>query len=144
MVTRFIPSADSYVDRALSFLGFTPLFQFFPQYHPRLHAIHLAAQVHLQRGIQNNQLLENYFQLLLDMHQTSSVFPILDQANIQQRFLQNWPDLRPLDKTKCLTLWPASISWGMVDRAINEPILWINSWLVQALEAAREVSGGRC
>jgi hypothetical protein len=30
----------------------------------------------------------------------------------------------------------------MVDRGIDEPTLWINPYLVQALEAAREVHNG--
>jgi hypothetical protein len=67
------------------------------------------------------------------------IFPELTVNTIRLCFTQH---SGPLGKASCLGPVPAEICWGMVDRGIDEPTLWINPYLAQALEAAREVHNG--
>ena len=140
----FFPSLNSKVDRTLSRLGFAALCQFYPEYHPKLFRIEEGIRRYLQDKDADLQIIDAYFLVLLRLHHHDpDTFPNLTTDDIRQRFTNNWPSMRPLSKSSCLTLEPTTICWGMVDRRISEPILWINPYLVQALEAAKEVSGDK-
>ena len=144
MLAMFIPSVDSNVAHILGRLGFVPLGQFFPEYHPRLYTIIEAIRTHLQTAAADNQILEANHRVLRHLHQVApDRFPELTVGEIREVFAQNWPRICPLPKVSCVRLGPTRIWWGMVDREIDEPILQINPYLIQTLETMQKVRGGK-
>ena len=135
-----IPKLHSTIDRILSRLGFMPFFEFFPEYHPRLHGIEAKIREHLQTSNTNHQILDAYRRVLDNMHTAKpGTFSALTNGEIEQRFNQNWPRIRPLPKASCLNVGPINTLWGAMEPGVQPPILWINPHLVQALENAPRV-----
>ena len=143
-ISLVFPSASSCIDNILAWLKIAPLNHFSRKHHPRLRMIEDNIREHLQNPQHNTQVINAYQQILGDIHQRRpNNFPTLTVVDIQHRFTQNWPRISPLRKALCLCLPPPAICYGMVERAINEPTIWINPYLVQALEAAQEVCSGK-
>jgi hypothetical protein len=136
------PSVSHDVDCILARWKLAPLNHFFPEHHPRLHAIIDAIRPHLQNPQNNIQILHAYNQILGDMHQNlPDEFPTVTILAIQDYFTDYWPLISPLEKAFCLDLNPTAICWGKVDHGNNrdKPMIWINPYLVQALEAVQQV-----
>ncbi|KAM6502708.1 hypothetical protein JOM56_002685 [Amanita muscaria] len=144
MVSVLVPSVSSGVDQILAYFKIAPLNDFPPGHYPRLQAIVDAVQQHLQNPQYDPQVINAYQHVLLSIHGQIPDFPTGTVDNIRLRFTANrWPRIRPLSKTSCLCFAPTAICWGMVHRGninINEPTIWINPYLVQALEAVQEGS----
>jgi hypothetical protein len=115
----------------------------FPEHHPRLYTIIEAIRTHLQTAAADDQVLKANHKVLRHMHQVApDRFPKLTVDAIREVFAQNWPCICPLTKDLCLSVGTTRIRWGMVDREIDEPILRINPYLIQAVETVQKVRGG--
>ena len=141
-VLSCIPALASKLDRIASRWGLTPIYDFYPEYHPRLDAIKNKIREYLQSPNTNQELIDTFRRVLLRMHNIQpDIFPRPTIDGIRQHFTDHWPHIRPLNKASCLIVKPTSIRicWGQTESEIAEPTLWINPYLVQALEAAEEV-----
>ncbi|KAM6502715.1 hypothetical protein JOM56_002692 [Amanita muscaria] len=142
-VSVLVPSVSSGVDQILAYFKIAPLNNFPPGHYPRLQAIVHAIQQHLQNPQYDPQVINAYQNVLLSIHDNIPDFPNMTVDDIRLHFTDRWPRIRPLSKASCLCLAPTAICWGMVHRGginINEPTIWINPYLVQALEAVQEGS----
>ncbi|KIL57487.1 hypothetical protein M378DRAFT_171676 [Amanita muscaria Koide BX008] len=143
MVSVLVPSVSSGVDQILAYFKIAPLNNFPPGHYPRLQAIVDAIQQHLQNPQYDPQVINAYQNVLLSIHDNIPDFPNMTVDDIRLHFAHHWPRISPLSKGSCLSLAPTGICWGMVHRGsinINEPTIWINPYLVQALEAVQEGS----
>ena len=136
-----IPAFDSKVDHILSYWGFAPLYEFDSKHHPKLFYISDRIRQRLQDPNADQELIAAYCRVLNRMHMVKpDTFHKQTINGIRKRFTDHWPDIRPLEKASCLTVEERNIGivWGEVRP--GQLSLWINPYLVQALEAAEAVS----
>ena len=137
-----IPALASKLDRIASRWGLTPIYDFYPEHHPRLDAIKNKIREYLQSADADQVLIDTFRRVLLRMsHIQPDIFPQQTIGSIRQHFVDRWPHIRPLNKASCLIVEPTSIliCWGQMESETAQPTLQINPYLVQALEAAEEV-----
>ena len=136
---------EVYIRVPFSYLGFSASNEFHIKSHPKLYQINNRICRYLQDSDSNPQLIDTLKKVLDQLRFFHSDIPNVDLDQIRQHFVDHWPSIRPLDISTCLIVEPLKKNtirtcWGKMTGKDRNISITGNPYLVQALEAAKEVS----